>query len=245
VPLTEDVTAFPADATCATVEEIGPVAVATVPVSALLVEATWLSAEDTTLSAEDSTLLAEETELETVDVAELATAEVVGWLADATCPAADWTVPAVPDVTLPTVCVPCVAADVAADAVDVAVDTVDVAAEAVGAPVDAVVLAAGALDAVESASVETVDCPVETAWLTAEDRPAVTEVVLAAAPPEGPFWAVVAPGLVAAEADFAVRRDRPMATPMAARAMPAAHRQNRRTLVTSPLVTTVTLIRSG
>ena len=113
-------------------------------------------------------------------------------------------------------------------------------------PVDAVVLAAGGLDAdVESASVETVDCPVETAWLTAEDRLAVTEVVLAAAPPAEPFWAVAAPGLVAAEADFAVRRDRPIATPMAARATPAAHRQNRRTLVTSPLVTTVTLIRSG
>jgi hypothetical protein len=55
----------------------------------------------------------------------------------------------------------------------------------------------------------------------------------------------VVPGLADADADFAVRRENTMATPIAAMAMPAAHRQNRRTLVTSPLVTTVTLIRPG
>ena len=60
-----------------------------------------------------------------------------------------------------------------------------------------------------------------------------------------PLSAVVAAGVVDADADFAVRRENAMATPIAAMAMPAAHRQNRRTLVTSPLVTTVTLIGPG
>ena len=51
--------------------------------------------------------------------------------------------------------------------------------------------------------------------------------------------------LADADADLAVRRDNTMATPIAAMAMPAAHTQNRRTLVTSPLVTTVTLVGPG
>jgi hypothetical protein len=234
VPVAEDVTALPVEDTCVTACETGPVTLATAPVRddvrALPVDVTWLAVEETTPVA-DGTELAS---------AELPVAEVAGWLAEAACPAADWTVPAVPDVTLPAVCV---AAEVAAD---VAVEAVEVAPEDTGALVDAVVLAAGAADAdAEPVTVEMVDWPVEAVWPTAEDRSAVTEVVLVAAPSPVLFWAVVAPGLVAAEADLAVRRDSPIATPMAARAMPAAHRQNRRTLVTSPLVTTVTLIRSG
>jgi len=142
----------------------------------------------------------------------------------------------------------CVAADVAADAVEVT-------AESAGAAVDAVELAAGALGAdPDAAGAETADWPVETAWPTAEDRSAATEAVVVSAvteeavvatPPPGLSWVVVVPGLAAAEAGFAVRRDKPMATPIAAMAMPAAHTQNRRTLVTSPLVTTVTLIGPG
>jgi len=142
----------------------------------------------------------------------------------------------------------CVAADVAADAVEVT-------AESAGAAVDAVELAAGALGAdPDPVGAETADWPVVAAWPTAGDRSAATEdvavsaateeVVVATPPPALP-WAVEVPGLAAAEADFAVRRDKPMATPIAAMAMPAAHTQNRRTLVTSPLVTTVTLIGPG
>lgn len=230
VPPSEVTVPVPLVRTWVTAEVTGPVTLATVPVSedvrALPVEATWLPVEDTVPLTEDT---------------ELVSAEVAGWLADATCPTADWTVPALPVATFPTVCV---AADVAPDTVDVTAEAgalVDVA----GALVDAVVLAAGAADAdPEPAAAEAVDWLVETAWPTAEDTPAATEEAPVAAPPPEPLWAV-APGLVAAEADLAVRRDSPIATPMAARAMPAAHRQNRRTLVTSPLVTTVTLIRSG
>ena len=141
----------------------------------------------------------------------------------------------------------------------VAADVADVAEEADGALLGAVGLAAAGLDAdPESAAVETAVWPVETAvwpvetavwpveavWPTAEDTSAATEEVVAVAP-EVPFAAVAAPGLVDADADLAVRRENTMATPIAAMAMPAAHTQNRRTLVTSPLVTTVTLIGPG
>jgi len=238
VPPSEVTVPVPVVRTWVTVEVTGPVTLATVPVSedvrALPVPATWLPVEDTVPLIEDAVPPTEDTEL--------VSAEVAGWLADATCPTADWTVPALPVATFPTVCV---AADVAPDTVDVTAEAgalVDVA----GALVDAAVLAAGAADAdPEPAATETVDWLVETTWPTAEDTPAATEEALVAAAPPEPLWAVVAPGLVAAEADLAVRRDSPIATPMAARAMPAAHRQNRRTLVTSPLVTTVTLIRPG
>jgi hypothetical protein len=146
--------------------------------------------------------------------------------------------------------VACVAADVAAGTADVAAEAGAVLAGAAG-------LAAGALDvetelaAVEAAveavawAVEAVVWAVETACPAAEETPAATEEVLAAAPPAGPSRLVVAVGLVAADADFAVRREKTTATPMAATAMPAAQRQYRRILVTSPLVTTSNLIRSG
>jgi hypothetical protein len=112
--------------------------------------------------------------------------------------------------------------------------------------VGAVGVAAGALDAdPESVTVETVVWAVEAACPAAEDRPAATEEVLVVAAPAGPSWAAVALGLVAADADLAVRREKTTATPMAAIAMPAAQRQYRRILVTSPLVTTSNLIRSG
>jgi hypothetical protein len=142
--------------------------------------------------------------------------------------------------------VACVAADVAAGTADVAAEAGAVLAGAAG-------LAAGALDvetelaAVEAVAwaVEAVVWAVETACPAAEETPAATEEVLAAAPPAGPSRLVVAVGLVAADADFAVRREKTTATPMAATAMPAAQRQYRRILVTSPLVTTSNLIRSG
>ena len=220
-PLTEDVTAFPADATCATAEETGAVTRAAVPVaedaSALPVEATWLPAEDTEPVTEE---------------AELATAQVAVWPVDVTWLAADFTVPAVLEETVPAACV--------------AADTVDIEDEADGALVDAVGLVVGALDTgPELVTVETAAWPAGAAWPTAEDTSAAAEEVPAAAPPAVPLPAVVAAGLVDADADFAVRRENTMATPIAAMAMPAAHRQNRRTLVTSPLVTTVTLISSG
>lgn len=160
--------------------------------------------------------------------------------------------------TLPTAWL---AADVAAGTADVTEESGGTVVVVVG-PVDVAELvdiaelagvaelAAGALDAEpEPVAVEMVAWPAETACPTSvdrsDDRFAATELLLVAAPPVGPFWAVVAPGLVAADADLAVRRDNPMTTPTAAMATPAAPRQNRRTLVTSPLVTTVTLIRSG
>ena len=128
----------------------------------------------------------------------------------------------------------------------VAADTADVVDEAGAALVGAVGLEARALDAdPELVTVETAAWPVEAAWPAAEDTSAAAEEVPAAMAPAVLFSAVVAAGLVDADADFAVRRENTMATPIAAMAMPAAHRQNRRTLVTSPLVTTVTLISSG
>jgi hypothetical protein len=144
------------------------------------------------------------------------------------------TVPAALEEALPVACV----------AADVAVGTADVAAEGVLA--GAIGLAAEALDAdAELAAVETVVWAVEAACPAAEDTPAATEEVLAAAPAADPSRLVVALGLVAADADFAVRREKTTATPMAANTMPAAQRQYRRILVTSPLVTTSNLIRSG
>ena len=238
-PLTEEVTALPADATCATVEETGAVTRVAVPVTedvrAPPVETTWLPAEDTGPVTEDTGPATEGTGPVTVE-AELATAEVAVWPVEVTWLTADFTVPAVIEETAP---VACVAADVAAG-------TADVAAETDGALVDAAELAAGALVAdPELVTVETAAWPVEAAWPTAEDRSAATEEVLVAVASAVPFPAVVAPGLVDADADFEVRRENTMATPIAAMAMPAAHTQNRRTLVTSPLVTTVTLIRPG
>jgi hypothetical protein len=224
-PVTEDVTALPADAACATVEETGAVTRVAVPVAedvrALPVETTWLPAEDTEPVTEE---------------AGLATAEVAGWPVDVTWLAADVTVPAVPEETVPAACV----------AADVAADTADVAEETDGALVDAVGLVAGAPEVgPELVTVEPAAWPAGAACPTAEDRSAVTEEVPVAVAPAVPFSAVVAAGLVDADADFAVRRENTMATPIAAMAMPAAHRQNRRTLVTSPVVTTVTLISSG
>jgi hypothetical protein len=231
-PLTEDVTARAADATCVTAEETGAVTRAAVPVAdevrALPVETAWLPAEDTEPVTGDTEPVTGE--------AELATAEVAVWPADVTRLAADVTVAAVPEETAPAACV----------AAELAADTVDVADEADGALVDAVGPSAGALEAgPELVTVEIAAWPVEAACPTAEDRSAAAEEVLAAAPPAVPLSTVVAPGLADAEADLAVRRENAMATPMAAMAMPAAHTQNRRTFVTSPLVTTVTLISSG
>ncbi len=140
------------------------------------------------------------------------------------------------DETAPAACV----------AADVATGTADVAEEPDGALVDAAVLATGALDAdPELVTVETAAWPVEAACPTAEDTSAATEDALVAVPLAVPLSAVVVPGVVDADADFAVRRENTKATPIAAMAMPAAHRQNRRILVTSPLVTTVTLIGPG
>jgi len=128
----------------------------------------------------------------------------------------------------------------------VAADAVDVTAESAGAVAGAVGVVAVALDAdPESVTVETAVWAVEVAWPVAEETPPATEEVLVMTPPAGPSWAVVALGLVAAEADRAVRREKATAAPMAASAMPAAQRQYRRILVTSPLVTTSNLIRSG
>jgi len=238
--LTEDVTAFPAGATCATADETGAVTRAAVPVTedlrAVPAEATWLPAADVrALPVETTWLPAEDAEPVTVE-AELATAEVADRPVEVVWLTADFTVPAVLEETTPAACV----------AADVAVDTVDVAEETDGALVDAVGLVAGALDTgPELVTVETADWPVEAACPTADDRSAATEEVVVAVPPAVPLLAVVAPGLADADAGLAVRRENTMATPIAAMAMPAAHRQNRRTLVTSPLVTTVTLIRPG
>jgi hypothetical protein len=240
--LTEDVTALAADATCATAEETGAVTRAAVPavgdVRALPAETTWLPAEDaralpaetTWLPAEDAEPVTEDTEPVTGE-AELATAELADWPAEVTWLTADFAVPAVLEVTAPAACV--------------AADTADVVDEA-GALVGAVGLAAGTLEAgTELVTVETAAWPVEAACPAADDTSAAAEEVLVAVAPAVPLSAVVAPGLVDADADLAVRRENTMATPIAAMAMPAAHRQNRRTLVTSPLVTTVTLISSG
>jgi hypothetical protein len=224
-PRTEDTTALAAGPACVTVEEAGAVTRVAAPVTedvrALPAETTWLPAEDTEPVTRE---------------AELATAEVAVWPADVTWLTADFTVPAVPAETAPAACA----------GADVAADTADVADETDGALVDAVGLAAGVVDAdPELVAVETAAWPAGAAWPTAEDRSAAAEEVLAAVPPAVPFWAVVPPGLAEADADFAVRRENAMATPIAAMAMPAAHTQNRRTLVTPPLVTTVTLIRPG
>ncbi len=217
-PLTEDVTALAADATA---EETGEVTRVAVPAaddaSALPAETAWLPAEDTERVTEE---------------AELVTAEVADWPAEVTWLAADFAVPAVLEVTAPAACV--------------AADTADVAGEAGAALAGAAGLAAGALVAdPESVTVETAVWAVDAAWPTADDTSAATEETLAAVAPAVPLSAVVAPGLADADADLAVRRENTMATPIAAMAMPAAHRQNRRTLVTSPLVTTVTLIGPG
>jgi len=63
-PLTEDVAAFPADATCATAEETGAVTRVTVPVTedvrALPVDAAWPAAEDTEPVTEEAELASAE-----------------------------------------------------------------------------------------------------------------------------------------------------------------------------------------
>jgi hypothetical protein len=236
-PLSGDVAAFAADATWATVDETGAVTRAIVPVAAdvaaLPVETTWLPAEDTKP-------VAEEAELASAEVADLPVE--VTWLAvDCTVPAVVETVPAVLETVPAVLAAP--AAPAACVAADVVADTADVAEEPGAASVDAAGLAVGALDVdPESATVETAVWPVEAAGPTAEDTSAVTVEVLVAVPPVASLSAVVAAGLVDADADRAVRREKTMATPIAAMAMPAAHTQSRRTLVTSPLVTTVTLI---
>jgi hypothetical protein len=235
-PLTEDVPALAVDATCATAEETGAVTRAAVPVTeelrALPVETTWPPAEDAkALPVETTWPPAEDTEPVTEE-AELATAEVADRPAEVTWLTADFAVPAVLEVTAPAACV--------------AADTADVVDEAGAALVGAVGLVAGALEAgTELVTVETAAWPVEAACPTADDTSAAAEEVLVAVAPAVPLSAVVAPGVVDADTDFAVRRENTMATPIAAMAMPAAHRQNRRTLVTSPLVTTVTLIGPG
>lgn len=227
-PRTEDATALPAEPTCATAEETGAVTRAAVPVTE---DVTALPAEPTRLPAADTEPVTEDTEPVTGE-AELATAEAADWPADVTWLTADFTVPAVPGETAPAACA--------------AADTADVADETDDALVDAGELAAGAVDAdPELVAVETAAWPAGAAWPTAEDRSAAAEEVLVVVAPAVSFWAVVAPGLAEADADFAVRRENAMATPIAAMAMPAAHTQNRRILVTSPLVTTVTLIRPG
>jgi hypothetical protein len=227
-PLTEDVAAVSADATAATAEETGAVTWAAVPVTEDL---RALPAETTRLPAEDTEPVTEDTEPVTGE-AELATAVVAVWPVEVTWLAADFTVAAVPGETAPVACV--------------AAGTADVAGETGTALVDAVGLAAGALDAdPELVTAETADWAAGAACPTAEDTSAAAEEVSAAVASAVPFWPVVAAGLADADADFAVRRENAMATPIAAMAMPAAHRQNRRTLVTSPLVTTVTLISSG
>jgi hypothetical protein len=81
---------------------------------------------------------------------------------------------------------------------------------------------------------EVAEVTVGRAWPTSEEGAAV----LADAAPGSTL------GPLAADADFAVRSDSPMNTPSAATAIPAAHRQGRRTLVTrpgNPLVTSVTI----
>ncbi len=159
-------------------------------------------------------------------------------------PVAAATVPVSEDVTaLPVEAAWLLAEDTAL----LAEDTAPLAEEAESeALVVAVGVEAGVLDAdPESVTVETAVWAVEVVCPVAEDRPPATEEVLLATPPAGPSWAVVALGLVAADADRAVRREKATAAPMAAMATPAAHRQSRRTLVTSPLVTTSNLIRSG
>jgi hypothetical protein len=162
--------------------------------------------------------------------AELASAEVADRPAEVVWVTADFT-SAVLEETAPAACV----------AADVAPDT----AEPDGALVDAAGLAAGALDADPEPVTETAVWAVDAACPTADDTSAAAEEVPVAAALAVPLSAVVAPGLADADADLAVRRENTMATPIAAMAMPAAHRQTRRTLVTSPLVTTVTLIGSG
>ena len=155
----------------------------------------------------------------------------------------DDTVAAVPEETLPTACA---AAGVATDAADVAAEPADVAAESAGPLADVAELVAAVLDGdPEPATDETAVWVLEAACPAAEDAPAVAETALAAALPEAPSRAVVALGLVAADADLVVRRDKTKATPMAAVATPAAHKQYRRIFVTSPLVITSNLIRSG
>jgi predicted phosphoribosyltransferase len=128
----------------------------------------------------------------------------------------------------------------------VAADAVDVTTESAGAVAGAAGVAAGALDADPgSVTVETAVWAVEVACPAAAETLPATEEVFVATPLAGPSWAVAALGLVAADADRAVRREKATAALTAASAMPAAHRQYRRILVTSPLVTTGNLIRSG
>ncbi|HTZ27672.1 MAG TPA: hypothetical protein VMC83_26985 [Streptosporangiaceae bacterium] len=133
----------------------------------------------------------------------------------------------------------CVAACAAADAVDVTAESAGAAAGTAG-------VAAGALDAEpEPVTVETAVWAVDAVCPAVEDTPPAAEEVLAVTPPASPPWAAAALGLAAADADRAVRREKATAAPMAASAMPAAQTQYRRILVTSPLVTTSNLIRSG
>jgi hypothetical protein len=97
----------------------------------------------------------------------------------------------------------------------------------------------------EPVSAEAVEVTVDTAWPTTDEGAVVAdEGVLSATTVLGLLAAVL--GLLAADAGLAVRNESPRNTPKAATAIPAAHRQGRRTLVTGPsnrLVTSVTITR--
>jgi hypothetical protein len=92
----------------------------------------------------------------------------------------------------------------------------------------------------EPVSAEVVDVTADRAWPATDAG--------AALPAEGAPGTDTVPGPVAADAGLAVRSDRPTNTPKPTTAMPAAHRQSRKTLVTKegdPLVTSVTITRGS
>lgn len=99
--------------------------------------------------------------------------------------------------------------------------------------------AAGALvPAAELVSAEVAEPTADRAWPTTD--------VGAALAVEGTRGCATVLGLLAADAGLAPRSDSPRNTPTAATAMPTAHRQGRRTLVTraaDPLATSVTITR--
>jgi len=100
---------------------------------------------------------------------------------------------------------------------------------------------AGTLDAdceLGPVSAEAVELTADRAWLTSEEGAVLS--------PEGAPGAVTALGPVAADAGLAVRSDSAMNAAKPTTAIPAAHRQGRRTLVTREaplLVTSVTIAR--
>jgi hypothetical protein len=98
---------------------------------------------------------------------------------------------------------------------------------------------AGELDpGAEPVSAEVADVTAGRAWPATEAG--------AALPAGSALCAAAVPGPVAADAGLAVSSDRPTNRPRPTTAMPAAHKQSRRTLVTragNPLVTSVTITR--